>query len=274
MDEETLLKKINDLINKNQFQEALDLLLSQEKIVKKKYYDFLKVKIFLFQKTNNLFEAKRLIINELELPYIPLDIEKYLKSSLSEINAIINFESAKINSLDVSELINASEEVIISNLENLKNINLRNYLLEIQFILNRKDLSNLLKSLILALLADQQIDYNFNFSKDDKYFIFNPSKSIDLRKMQSFIDLENMAKKYENKLDVTQYDFLKKLLKMFLLDIYPQIVEKEDYNYIICGIIQVLNNAYRYEIIPIDKSLDTIKLNKIIKKLNNLINSI
>ena len=92
--------------------------------------------------------------------------------------------------------------------------------------------------------------------------------------MQSFIDLENMAKKYENKLDVTQYDFLKKLLKMFLLDIYPQIVEKEDYNYIICGIIQVLNNAYRYEIIPIDKSLDTIKLNKIIKKLNNLINSI
>ncbi len=274
MDEETLLKKINDLINKNQFQEALDLLLSQEKIVKKKYYDFLKVKIFLFQKTNNLFEAKRLIINELELPYIPLDIEKYLRSSLSEINAIINFESAKINSLDVSELINASEEVIISNLENLKNINLRNYLLEIQFILNRKDLSNLLKSLILALLADQQIDYNFNFSKDDKYFIFNPSKSIDLRKMQSFIDLENMAKKYENKLDVTQYDFLKKLLKMFLLDIYPQIVEKEDYNYIICGIIQVLNNAYRYEIIPIDKSLDTIKLNKIIKKLNNLINSI
>lgn len=274
MDEETLLKKINDLINKNQFQEALDLLLSQEKIVKKKYYDFLKVKIFLFQKTNNLFEAKRLIINELELPYIPLDIEKYLRSSLSEINAIINFESAKINSLDVSELINASEEVIISNLENLKNINLRNYLLEIQFILNRKDLSNLLKSLILALLADQQIDYNFNFSKDDKYFIFNPSKSIDLRKMQSFIDLENMAKKYENKLDVTQYDFLKKLLKMFLLDIYPQIVEKEDYNYIIYGIIQVLNNAYRYEIIPIDKSLDTIKLNKIIKKLNNLINSI
>ncbi len=274
MDEETLLKKINDLINKNQFQEALDLLLSQEKIVKKKYYDFLKVKIFLFQKTNNLFEAKRLIINELELPYIPLDIEKYLRSSLSEINAIINFESAKINSLEVSELINASEEVIISNLENLKNINLRNYLLEIQFILNRKDLSNLLKSLILALLADQQIDYNFNFSKDDKYFIFNPSKSIDLRKMQSFIDLENMAKKYENKLDVTQYDFLKKLLKMFLLDIYPQIVEKEDYNYIICGIIQVLNNAYRYEIIPIDKSLDTIKLNKIIKKLNNLINSI
>ena len=274
MDEETLLKKINDLINKNQFQEALDLLLSQEKIVKKKYYDFLKIKIFLFQKTNNLFEAKRLIINELELPYIPLDIEKYLRSSLSEINAIINFESAKINLLEVSELINASEEVIISNLENLKNINLRNYLLEIQFILNRKDLSNLLKSLILALLADQQIDYNFNFSKDDKYFIFNPSKSIDLRKMQSFIDLENMAKKYENKLDVTQYDFLKKLLKMFLLDIYPQIVEKEDYNYIICGIIQVLNNAYRYEIIPIDKSLDTIKLNKIIKKLNNLINSI
>lgn len=274
MDEETLLKKINDLTNKNLFQEALDLLLSQEKMVKKKYYDFLKVKIFLFQKTNNLFEAKRLIINELELPYIPLDIEKYLRSSLSEINAIINFESAKINSLDVSELINASEEVIISNLENLKNINLRNYLLEIQFILNRKDLSNLLKSLILALLADQQIDYNFNFSKDDKYFIFNPSKSIDLRKMQSFIDLENMAKKYENKLDVTQYDFLKKLLKMFLLDIYPQIVEKEDYNYIICGIIQVLNNAYRYEIIPIDKSLDTIKLNKIIKKLNNLINSI
>ena len=274
MDEETLLKKINDLINKNQFKEALELLLSQEKIVKKKYYDFLKIKIFLFQKTNNLFEAKRLIINELELPYIPLDIEKYLRSSLSEINAIINFESAKINSLDVSELINASEEVIISNLENLKNINLRNYLLEIQFILNRKDLSNLLKSLILALLADQQIDYNFNFSKDDKYFIFNPSKSIDLRKMQSFIDLENMAKKYENKLDVTQYDFLKKLLKMFLLDIYPQIVEKEDYNYIICGIIQVLNNAYRYEIIPIDKSLDTIKLNKIIKKLNNLINSI
>ena len=274
MDEETLLKKINDFINKNQFQEALDLLLSQEKIVKKKYYDFLKVKIFLFQKTNNLFEAKRLIINELELPYIPLDIEKYLRSSLSEINAIINFESAKINSLEVSELINASEEVIISNLENLKNINLRNYLLEIQFILNRKDLSNLLKSLILALLAEQQIDYNFNFSKDDKYFIFNPSKSIDLRKMQSFIDLENMAKKYENKLDVTQYDFLKKLLKMFLLDIYPQIVEKEDYNYIICGIIQVLNNAYRYEIIPIDKSLDTIKLNKIIKKLNNLINSI
>lgn len=189
MDEETLLKKINDLTNKNLFQEALDLLLSQEKIVKKKYYDFLKVKIFLFQKTNNLFEAKRLIINELELPYIPLDIEKYLRSSLSEINAIINFESAKINSLDVSELINASEEVIISNLENLKNINLRNYLLEIQFILNRKDLSNLLKSLILALLADQQIDYNFNFSKDDKYFIFNPSKSIDLRKMQSFIDL-------------------------------------------------------------------------------------
>ena len=274
MDEETLLKKINDLTNKNLFQEALDLLLSQEKIVKKKYYDFLKVKIFLFQKTNNLFEAKRLIINELELPYIPLDIEKYLRSSLSEINAIINFESAKINSMDVRELINASEEVIISNLENLKNINLRNYLLEIQFILNRKDLSNLLKSLILALLADQQIDYNFNFSKDDKYFIFNPSKSIDLRKMQSFIDLENMAKKYENKLDVTQYDFLKKLLKMFLLDIYPQIVEKEDYNYIICGIIQVLNNAYRYEIIPIDKSLDTIKLNKIIKKLNNLINSI
>lgn len=274
MDEETLLKKINDFINKNLFQEALDLLLSQEKIVKKKYYDFLKVKIFLFQKTNNLFEAKRLIINELELPYIPLDIEKYLRSSLSEINAIINFESAKINSLEVSELINASEEVIISNLENLKNINLRNYLLEIQFILNRKDLSNLLKSLILALLADQQIDYNFNFSKDDKYFIFNPSKSIDLRKMQSFIDLENMAKKYENKLDVTQYDFLKKLLKMFLLDIYPQIVEKEDYNYIIYGIIQVLNNAYRYEIIPIDKSLDTIKLNKIIKKLNNLINSI
>ncbi len=274
MDEETLLKKINDFINKNQFQEALDLLLSQEKIVKKKYYDFLKVKIFLFQKTNNLFEAKRLIINELELPYIPLDIEKYLRSSLSEINAIINFESAKINLLEVSELINASEEVIISNLENLKNINLRNYLLEIQFILNRKDLSNLLKSLILALLADQQIDYNFNFSKDDKYFIFNPSKSIDLRKMQSFIDLENMVKKYENKLDVTQYDFLKKLLKMFLLDIYPQIVEKEDYNYIICGIIQVLNNAYRYEIIPIDKSLDTIKLNKIIKKLNNLINSI
>ena len=177
MDEETLLKKINDLTNKNLFQEALDLLLSQEKIVKKKYYDFLKVKIFLFQKTNNLFEAKRLIINELELPYIPLDIEKYLRSSLSEINAIINFESAKINSLDVSELINASEEVIISNLENLKNINLRNYLLEIQFILNRKDLSNLLKFKLLPACA---VKFPIAIPYFESFFIFLRSGTFSL----------------------------------------------------------------------------------------------
>ena len=84
LNEQEILKVLETLKTFNASKEILALLNQYEDAFPKQYYQLMQFRINALLDLKQYEEAKRKVLNELEMPYIPSDFEIFLKDCLKE----------------------------------------------------------------------------------------------------------------------------------------------------------------------------------------------
>ena len=229
LSEKELLFILSILEELSESKTILEYIHQYEGIFPKLYYELMKFKINAYMDLKQYDEAKRNILNELEVPYIPQDFEKFLKDCLKEINYYLNEDKFLLKVKDLDNLDQMTSEQILMSLSQLKNFNLLPYLDKVQTLLIRQDIPNITKSLLLATLSDLKIDYEFALCKDGIHFLYNPIHAKDLRSYASFIYLHQiLEERVSKKMDINDFALTKQIGEMYLLSIYPKDLNELD----------------------------------------------
>ena len=146
----------------------------------------------LIQNINNLIEnkdydkAKSLILTELDVAYVPRDIEKKLKEFLR----IINENNRHLKTLTDEEIENylfKDEQSQLIAVNELDKRNIRDYLDICDKYLKSEGFKNA-KALLIDSLIKQAIDYQFEYLDDDKVYKFNPKDLKIPQETDGFIE--------------------------------------------------------------------------------------
>ncbi|WP_434333362.1 DUF3196 family protein [Mycoplasma capricolum subsp. capricolum] len=224
------------------------------------YYDQILKKIKELVEKNNLTKALDIINQELEISYIPSDFEKSLYKIKKEIKEKQYHQLNKTYSIsEIKALLNSKNNLDqIVGIKNLININIRLIIDEIKkYLLNTNNIYEN-KSLLLISLSDQQIDQEFEVFKDKKNsFLVNP-KLLNIKEIyNTYYQAENQILEIINQKDIFLIQTCKQVLFSYFLYKFPY-VESLKANDVIIAIIYIsyqLNNL----------EFDTKRLNKSIK---------
>ncbi|KIM14115.1 DUF3196 family protein [Mycoplasma capricolum] len=224
------------------------------------YYDQILKKIKELVEKNNLTKALDIINQELEISYIPSDFEKSLYKIKKEIKEKQYHQLNKTYSIsEIKALLNSKNNLDqIVGIKNLININIRLIIDEIKkYLLNINNVYEN-KSLLLISLSDQQIDQEFEVLKDKKTsFLVNP-KLLNIKEIyNTYYQVENQILEIINQKDIFLIQTCKQVLFSYFLYKFPY-VESLNANDVIIAIIYIsyqLNNL----------EFDTKRLNKSIE---------
>lgn len=153
------------------------------------YYEDVLERINGFINKEEYEEAKRLILNELDVPYVPKDFEDRLKELLS----FINEKTFKVNVLsdeDIEKYLYMDENHQLIAVDELNRKNLRDYI----EICNRYLKSNCFingKVLLIDSLIKQEINYEFECMKNNEIIRFNPSEIDPIEKSSGYLSCLN-----------------------------------------------------------------------------------
>lgn len=189
------------------------------------FYEELKKEILDLISKNELQKALKLIENELSMPYIPTDIEKFLLETSKEIQGILNKEIQK-NSLSLEtikkQLLSEDSTLQAIAINNLEKINIRELLESVAIYFKKEKNANDLKSLILVVLYNQKVDKDFEFVRNGKIKIVNTQKTDIPNLFKIFNTINELIEKIIGELDRTVSINASKLALLFLLNRFPE----------------------------------------------------
>ena len=197
------------------------------------YYDETMVSIRKLIEDGNIEEAKKLVIVELSMPYVP---EPYY-SELLEINE--SFRDSKDVGLfyhDIESIFNgflgddATKAKAIASLENM---NLRLVKDDLVIMLNGEGLDDLSKRYILMLLMDQELDVDVDMTLDGRSLVLNTKDLVspfsDDRVVRIYSSLVEM---YEAK-NPSFLKFCLEELNLQLLNSFPFVGDELSLDFIV-----------------------------------------
>lgn len=158
------------------------------------YYDELIENIDKYIKEKDYDQAKTLILNELNLAYVPRDIEDKLNNYLSTIKEA-TYALKSLTDEDISAYLKASYEKQLIACDELGKRNLRDYIDVCNNYLKSNGFKNA-KALLIDSLIRQEINYAFEYVNDSSLLVFNPSKLKVIEETDGFISAK--AKLEEN----------------------------------------------------------------------------
>ena len=193
------------------------------------YYDEILEKIADLIDQKDFDEAKRLLLNELEMPYIPKDIETKLHELLEEVKVSDN-KREYITDEQLEEMLNGDAQHQLIAVNELDHRNLRDYIDLCEKYLKGNGYVNA-KSLLIDSLTRQAIDYDFLYADGERNIIFNPKNLIPADETEFFKKtlylLQEDLMKEPSKLQMAQ----QLLYKEVLLALPEMIDEKMSENY-------------------------------------------
>lgn len=191
----------------------------------KNYYDELIERINEHIKTNNNKEAILLIEEELRLPYIPIDYEKKILKIYQDINNELGIKKNKNHVFSKDEIIDIflkfnnehSNDFLLEISQLMLSYSWNNYLSEIQNIFNLTTIKKNVKASIYNVLSIQNINHVFQIEKIE----LNPYKNLTTFET-TFASKNFELLSNENFDDYTVIDVSKKILMLYVLNLFPQ----------------------------------------------------
>lgn len=256
LNEQEILKVLETLKTFNASKEILALLNQYEDAFPKQYYQLMQFRINALLDLKQYEEAKRKVLNELEMPYIPLDFEIFLKNCLKEIDFYLNEDKFTLQVKDLQRLDQLDDAHLLIILPQLKNFNLYPYLDKIQTLFLRQDIQDMTKSLLLATLSDLKIDYEFAVFKNNVQYLIHPIELKDLREYPSFQYLQNLIQQKANEFEMSDYTNFKQLIETYLLNLYPQDLSFKECDHLFYGTVKVFHELKKEQELLKDEYLN------------------
>lgn len=157
------------------------------------YYEDVLYRITSFINNEKYEEAKRLVLNELDVSYVPKDFEDRLKELLS----FINEKTFKVNILsdeDIQKYLYMDENHQLIAVDELNRKNLRDYIDMCNRYLKSNGFINA-KILLIDSLIRQEINYEFECLKNNEIIRFNPSEIDPIEKSNGYLSCLNALRK-------------------------------------------------------------------------------
>lgn len=158
------------------------------------YYDELIENIEKLLKEKDYEKAKSIILNELNLPYIPSDIEIKLNNYLSQIKEA-TFALKSLTDDDIEAYLKDNNQKQLIACDELGKRNLRDYIDICNNFLKSDGYRNA-KALLIDSLIRQEINYVFKYVNDGSLLVFNPSKLNLIEETEQFINAKNKIEEY------------------------------------------------------------------------------
>ena len=205
-----LLSNINDLINKKQYQKALNL-----------------------------------IDEELNMPFVPQQIEDRLVSFKEEILPHLENETKQqfLSNQQLYQYLTSTDAKCYKALQFLKQANVRNYLPIVESILADSSVNHLIKSLLFEILIDQRVDKEIVFVSHNKSQKINPISTDKVLQQESF----NLVNKKLEAFVKNNPSFLNQcqlVLVNALYDLYPDMLSESEVDIYCLSIIRYVFKAY------------------------------
>lgn len=198
------------------------------------YYDDLIENIEKHIKNNDYESAKLLIINELNLPYVPKDIEEKLNKYLLDIKSL-NISFKTLTDEEIVLYLYSNEEKQLIAVDELSRRNLRDYIDICDKYLTSKGYANS-KALLIDSLIRQEINYTFSIINNNSLLKFNPKNMQIIEETQEFKNACSYLTDYYLKDPSKLQMAIELLYKEAMLSLPKKIISKEITNRIICFI--------------------------------------
>ena len=276
--ETELLKFLNECLTNNQYKKGLDTLNEYEYLVEKRYYEITKIKILFLLFLNEIIEVATLINEELKVPYIPRDFENFILEKRKEIELVMKENNKKTITMEyLMDIDSFDEEKLIEVIPSLNEFNLNKLVDKLQIVFDNPNISNLIKSLLIASLSDNGLNATFTVNKENTTIRFNPSKITDIRETDNYFYIREEIKKLHG-IEINCMELITRLVITYLLDIYPLLIDEEYCDEIIVSAIKLCNEMMGTDIknANFDDFIDNRyqKIEKICKKINILLETI
>ena len=174
--ESELVNRIIKLYNDKMYKQGYELIIENEDIIEKRYYEIAEYKIRFLVALNKLIEASIIVKEELSLPYIPKDFENFLIQINKEINFTLNDKNTfSISEDDLENLDKLDNSTLLAILPLLKKYNLNEYVRQLQNIFLNTNIKDIVKTLLIACLSDSKLNADFYVIKNEVTVKFNPT---------------------------------------------------------------------------------------------------
>ena len=278
LDENQLLVNLKQLFEVKDYKNCLKIIEENEDCITKKYYEIIPYKIECLIELNKLIDASVIIKEELSVPYIPPQFEKFLRQKKKEIEFILKDKQKNTISYEDIEMIDQVDEpTLVSMLANLKNFNLNNIKEQIQNVFSNTKISDLTKSLLIACLSDNKLNADFVVIKEEVMIKFNPSNVFDIRDSENLSYIQNELNKIKD-IEINTLEIINRLVMTYLLNIYPLQIEEEDCDNLLVACVllasSMMNNHIKNSKIEQIYLENRGKINKLCEKINNLLETI
>jgi len=205
------------------------------------YYDELIENIDNLLDLNDFDNAKRLILNELDMPYIPKDLEIKLRDYLALINSR-TYVSEAFSDNQIEEYLFKDDEHALIAVQELNSKNLRNYIdLCNKFLVSNANINA--KVLLIDSLIRQEINEDITYSHDGLDYTFIPKYVIPFEQSDGYLacvkKLEDVFMK-----DPSKCQLAKQLLYKEAILALPINIEIEEVNDVCNKIIEYINKAF------------------------------
>lgn len=197
-------------------------------------------------KEEDFHEARRLIINELNMPYVPRDIEEKLNDYLKIVDQHFQRNESLSEEQIAEFLLNGDEQHQLLAVSKLDKMNLRDHVdLCEQYLL--KDASINARALLIDSLIAQQIDHEFHYKNKDRMISFTPSRMVRVTETKSFqyciSRLNDDLMKEPSKLKLAG----QLLYKEFMLNL-PEEIKTENCDRIVSHIEEYIEDAFEADL--------------------------
>lgn len=139
----------------------------------KSFYDEIEMEIQALMDKKDYDEAKRIIDNELKMPYVPASFEERMKAYLNEIKALKKDSPKILSAEDIINGLKGNDAMQLQAITALNQVNCRQFTEEIQSYFDTKPHPNL-QALLIDTLIDQQLMDEFTVKKEDVEITFMP----------------------------------------------------------------------------------------------------
>ncbi len=205
------------------------------------YYDELLDQIQQLMMKEEYEDAKRLILNELDLPYVPRDIEKKLHELLDAVSSFLDYPR-ELNEFQIREYLFKDEEHQLLAVNQLDRYNLRDHLELIEkYLLSDGSLSG--KALLIDSLIRQQVDHVFFYHSQSRDLTFCPKNMTEITVNSCFqyclMALREDLMKEPSKLKIAE----QLLYKQFMFHL-PESYELSEGSFIVSKIEDYIEEAF------------------------------
>ena len=205
------------------------------------YYDETLEKIEELINNKSFTEAKRMILNELDLAYVPKDFEEKLNILLNKIKEN-SFEVKHLSDEDITDYLKMDENHQLSAVEELNNKNLRDYYDLCNSYLQSDGFINA-KVLLIDSLIRQEINKEYKLKRNDEITVFNPSQIVPPEESDGFKLCLSELRGYFMK-EPSMLQMAEQLLYKEALLSLPDNIDEKDSSYLAAKIEKFITDAF------------------------------